>query len=169
MKRGIVVALTAAVLALAMAGAPAYAAQLISLGVTSVDGESLTYGYGELDLGPALALGVEYRSDEALSISLWHGVSQGLYGEIEVKTSDDDSKQLIEVGLWRTVPVSSTIDLSGWIGAQGELGGSGVWVKASAELAISLTDAVALFVGGDTTLLKKDIVTSTYAGVGYSF
>lgn len=168
-KRTLLTLVLASVLAAAASAAPAFAAQVVSLGVVSENGESLTYGYGELSLSPTLALGLEYRSDKRLGLSLWHGVSQGLYGEIDFSTADGEREELVEFGVWRALPLSGTVSVTGWIGAQGELGGSSVWAKASAEVAISLTEQVSLFVGGATTLLKDDDVTSTYAGVGLYF
>lgn len=164
MKRLTIVTLLVA--AMLVSVAPAYASQVISLGVTSIGGKSYTYGYGEFDLSRSLHLGLEYRSNQVFAVSLWQGATQGFYGEIE--TGGDD--QLIQVGVWRSMPLADNIELSGWIGVQSELGGaSGVWAKANAEAAISLTDQIALFVGGGATLLKEEPVTSTYAGVGYYF
>lgn len=167
MKR-IALALLVAAVAVATVGAavPAQASTLVSLGISMHDDDSHPYVYGEIPVTPALVLGVEYRTDNYLALSLWHGVAQGIYGEFSSVEGDD---QYIELGGWRSMALSRTVDLTGWIGAQSKLGGTDIWAQAGAEIAIDVADSVALFAGGEITLLKKDGDTQTWVGVGYFF
>lgn len=164
---GLIVLCVAVVFASVANAAPAEARQLISMGIVSQGGETLTYGYGELDLSPTLALGVGYRSDEVFAISLWHGMFQGMYGKYTGTTSGDS--RLVQLGAWRSISLIPAIDLTGWIGGENELAGSGLWVRAGAELQLDVADSVALVGGAEMTLLKKVDETLTWFGVGYYF
>lgn|SRR5690606_27162357 len=168
MKRACLIALLVTMaLAAVVDAAPAEARQLIAFGARDLGDDPTTYGYLELSLAPTLALGIEYRSEGVMSASLRHGVVQGIYGELQSRTDGDE--QLLEIGGWRAMPLGQSLGLTGRIGAQGELGGTGIWARASAELNIDVTDQVALLAGAEMTLLKKDGRTSTWLGVGYSF
>lgn len=168
MKRTCLIAVLVTLMLAAIAtAAPAEARQLLSLGVRDLGDDPITYGYVELELAPTLALGIEYQDEGLFAFSLWHGIAQGLYGEF--RTTTDGDGQLLAVGAWRALPLSQTLGLTGWIGAQSELGGSGLWAQAGAELNIDLADSAALFAGAEMTLLKKDGHTSTWLGVGYYF
>jgi len=168
MKRKTLATLVAAVCLVALAGALPAQAAVISLGIIQRGSESLTYGYGEFDLLPTLAAGLQLRSDEVFVVSLWQGAGNGIYLEVEFDAAGAN-KELLELGVWRRVPVANTVDLSGWLGVQSRLGGPSIWVKANAELAFRLTNTAGVFFGGSATLLKKDSVTATYIGVGHYF
>src|SRR5690606_879334 len=168
MKRACLIALLMTVALAAVAGAaPAEARQLIAFGARNLGDDPTTYGYLELSLAPTLALGIEYRSEGVMGAGLRHGIMQGICGELQSKT--DVGEQLLEVGGWRSMPLGQSLGLTGRIGAQGELGGTGIWARASAERNIDVTDQVALFAGAEMTLLKKVGRTSTWLGVGYFF
>ena len=164
---GLIVLCVAVVFASVANAAPAEARQLISMGIVSQGGETLTYGYGELDLSPTLALGVGYRSDEVFAISLWHGMFQGMYGKYTGTTSGDS--RLVQLGgLAFHIPYSG--DRSDGVDrGENELAGSGLWVRAGAELQLDVADSVALVGGAEMTLLKKVDETLTWFGVGYYF
>jgi len=161
-------ALIAIVLLVGVSVAPAHADQYLGFGVLNKDGASYNYLYGQLDLTPTLALGIMFSTDNLLEFSLWQGYMQGWYGEYESATSGAKS-QLIEVGVWRAIPLASTANVVGWIGAQSVLGDPGIGVKASAEVSFSLTESFALHVGADTTLATKENASSTWFGAGYFF
>lgn len=167
MKRIALIALFAAlVIASVASAAPAQANPMVSIGVESHGGDTHTYVYGELGLTPSLALSVHYGSNEEFAVGFWQGVVQGLYGEL---TTVSDSDNLVELGVWRAMSLAPSIGLTGWIGGQSEMGGTGLWAQAGAEFSLDVADSVALFAGGEISLLKKNGESLTWLGVGYYF
>ena len=166
MKRLTASALILGLVLIVAAGAvSAHSYPLISVGVMPNGDETITFAYGEAPITPNLTGSAEYYTNGVFALGLWHGVERGLYGRVEVR----DDSQLGEIGVWGEAPLSNSIAVSGWIGAQSDFGDAGVWAKASAELHALVTDSIAVFVGGDTTLLKDDPESSFWVAIGYYF
>lgn len=159
--------LVVAVLALASTAALAQSGSLVSAGLTMHDNESHYYFYGEVAISPTLVGSFEYTDGHPLKVGVWHGIGQGFYGELALAT--EDTKESIQVGVWRDFPLSDSIKATGWIGVQSDLSASGISAAGGVELAVPLANSIVLFAGADTTLLKSPSQTSTWVGVGLRF
>lgn len=136
-------------------------------GIRWTDGNSATFLYGELGLSPSFSVGLEAYSD-VIALSGWWGRYEGMYGEIAWDSSGN-SKETVEIGMWRSGTFSNWLELYGWVGAASEMRGSRLWATANAEGRIAMAQNVFASIGGTTTLFKKENVTSTWLGLGVSF